>query len=63
MADWSMIELTTMRRSMREIGTLAARRIVMRIEGGQEDGITHTILPTSIVLRRTTAPSKGANTG
>jgi len=61
MADWSMIELTTMRRSMREIGTLAARRIVMRIEGRQDGGITHTILPTSIVLRRTTAPPKGAN--
>lgn len=56
MADWSMIALTTMRRSMREIGTLAARRIVMRIEGRQDSSASHIILPTSIVLRRTTAP-------
>ena len=60
MADWSMIGLTTMRRSIREIGTLAARRVVMRIEGDRIDSPSHTILPTSIVLRRTTAPPKGA---
>ncbi len=59
MADWSMIGLTTMRRSMREIGTLAARRVAMRIEGGHDGSVSHTILPTSIVLRRTTAPPKG----
>ena len=60
MADWSMIGLTTMRRSMREIGTLAARRVVMRIKEGWDGRISHTILPTSIVVRRTTAPPKGA---
>ena len=63
MADWSMIRLTTMRRSMREIGTLAARRVVMRIEGDQDDSVNHTILPTSIVLRRTTAPPREAGAG
>ena len=63
MADWSMIGLTTMRRSIREIGTLAARRVVMRIEGGDDGSASHTILPTSIVRRRTTAPPHEPNHG
>ena len=63
MADWSMIGLTTMRRSIREIGTLAARRVVMRIEGGRDGSASHTILPTSIVRRRTTAPPTVADQG
>lgn len=58
MAGWSMIALTTMRRSMSEIGTLAARRVVMRIEGRENDRVSHDILPTTIVLRRTTAPPR-----
>lgn len=56
MAGWSMISLTTVRQSTREIGTLAARRVATRIEGRSDNGVSHDILPTSIVLRRTTAP-------
>lgn len=58
MASWSMIGLTTVRQSIREIGTLAAQRIVTRIRGETDDGIYHDILPTSIVRRGTTAPPK-----
>ena len=56
MASWSLIRLTTVRQSIREIGTLAAQRIVTRIRGETDEGICHDILPTSIVRRSTTAP-------
>ncbi len=58
MASWSIIGLTTVRQSIREIGTLAAQRIVTRIRGEIDDGIYHDILPTSIVRRGTTAPPR-----
>lgn len=58
MASWSIIGLTTVRQSIREIGTLAAQRIVTRIRGETDDGIYHDILPTSIVRRGTTAPPR-----
>jgi len=54
MASWSMISLTTMRQSIAEIGTLAARRVAKQIEVGGNQQITHDILPTSLVRRATT---------
>lgn len=62
MASWSMIGLTTIRQSIREIGILAARRIVMRVNGKGPEGVCHDILPTSIVRRRTTAPPPAGST-
>ena len=58
MASWSIIGLTTVRQSIREIGRLSAQRIVTRIRGEPDDSIYHDILPTSIVRRGTTAPPK-----
>lgn len=54
MASWSMISLTTVRQSIAEIGTLAARRVAKQIELGGNQQITHDILPTSLVRRATT---------
>ena len=62
MASWSMIRLTTIRQSMREIGLLAARRIVMRVKGKGPEGVCHDILPTSIVRRHTTGPPPAGST-
>ncbi len=56
MASWSMISLTTIRQSIGEIGALAARRLVARIEGRAQQAPNHDILPTSIVRRHTTGP-------
>lgn len=56
MASWSMVSLTTIRQSIGDIGALAARRLVARIEGRADEAPTHDILPTSIVQRRTTGP-------
>ncbi len=58
MASWSMIALTTVRQSVAEIGCLAARRVVERIQGRNDQAPTHDILPTSIVRRKTTAVPK-----
>lgn len=54
MASWSMISLTTIRQSIGDIGALAARRLVARIEERADESPSHDILPTSIVRRRTT---------
>lgn len=63
MASWSMISLTTIRQPIGDIGALAARRLVARIEGRADDQPSHDILPTSIVRRRTTgSPRPGAST-
>lgn len=59
MAGWSMISLTTIRQSVDNIGAIAARRVVARIEGRADDSPSHDILPTSIVRRRTTGPAAG----
>ncbi len=58
MASWSMIALTTVRQSIGEIGCIAARRVVERIQGRDNLTPTHDILPTSIVRRKTTAAPK-----
>lgn len=55
MASWSIIGLTTIRQSIREIGILAARRIVTRVNGKGPESVCQDILPTNIVRRRTTA--------
>ena len=54
MASWSMISLTTIRQSIWDIGTIAVRRLITRIEGRADESPSHDILPTSIVRRRTT---------
>jgi len=62
MASWSMISLTTVRQSISEIGTLAARRVAKQIEIGGNHEIAHDILPTSLVRRSTTdRPNKLAD--
>jgi len=55
MASWAMIALTTVRQEIGDIGTLAARRIAARIEKGESLPISHDVLPTNVVVRRTTA--------
>ena len=57
MAGWSMIALTTIRQPIDNIGALAARRLVARIEGRADETPSLDILPTSIVRRRTTGPA------
>ena len=54
MASWAMIALTTVRQEIGDIGALAARRIVARIERNGSTPVSHDVLPTNIVVRRTT---------
>ncbi len=55
MASWTMVSLTTIRQAIGEIGALAARRIVARIESGNRAQPIHDVLPTSLVRRNSTA--------
>lgn len=51
-------QLTTVHVPLTEIGQSAAQMIIQRITGGSADEAT-IILPTSLVIRRTTAPANG----
>lgn len=56
MANWSMIALTTVKQETAEIGRLAARRVVSRIRGENSGKPQRSIMPVSLVVRRTTGP-------
>ncbi|MEL7139403.1 MAG: substrate-binding domain-containing protein [Pseudomonadota bacterium] len=58
MASWSMISLTTIRQSIGEIGSMAAKLVSEAILLGPDVGPRNQIFPTSLLVRATTGPSK-----
>ena len=62
MAGWSAFELTTVRQNIDQMGRLAARRLMERLHERYTTTTPHQdILPTSLVIRRTTAPPTRRN--
>jgi LacI family transcriptional regulator len=57
MAAWAMIDLTTIRQPLAEIGSLEARRIAERVPGAQNKAPPHHITPTRLIRRKTTCPA------
>ena len=60
-AGWEMIQLTTIRQPIAEMASMAARRLVERIRGGDNMAPRHDRLPVSLVQRHTTAPPPAGN--
>ncbi|MBV9998063.1 MAG: LacI family DNA-binding transcriptional regulator [Verrucomicrobia bacterium] len=56
MAGWAMVQLTTVRQGIEAMATLAARRMLERVQAADDLPPRHDVLPTSLVLRGTTAP-------
>jgi LacI family transcriptional regulator len=56
MAAWEMVKLTTIRQPIREMASLAARRLVERMRGNTELAPRHDVLPVSLIKRGTTGP-------
>jgi DNA-binding LacI/PurR family transcriptional regulator len=49
--------LTTVRMPMHDMGALAARTLLDRIDRPGEQHLTHTLLPVELVVRGTTCPA------
>lgn len=59
MASWEMVRLTTVRQPIREMASLAARRLVERMRGANDLAPRHDVLPVSLIKRGTTGSVGG----
>jgi DNA-binding LacI/PurR family transcriptional regulator len=53
------IDLTTVDQPRREIGAMAVRLLLQRLDDGRDRG-RHVVLPPRLVVRGTTKPPRGA---
>ncbi len=58
-ASYRSPALTTIRQPLREMGRLAARMLIDHLDGKEDEPLTRIELPTSLVIRSTTARPRG----